>query len=40
MLDRFAQSLAVLRELIRAADAPGLERELARIRAEREKILG
>jgi prephenate dehydrogenase len=39
MIDRFSVHLAGLRGLIAAGDGPGLERELARIRAEREGIL-
>jgi prephenate dehydrogenase len=40
MLDRFEKHLARLRLLVEEGDAGGLERELGRIRNERQRILG
>jgi prephenate dehydrogenase len=40
MLERFEKHLARMRQLVESGDAAGLERELARIRAERRRILG
>ncbi|HJZ88171.1 MAG TPA: prephenate dehydrogenase/arogenate dehydrogenase family protein [Polyangia bacterium] len=40
MLDQFGKALAHLRSLIEAGEAAPLERELGRLRAQRERILG